>query len=188
MSLDFSTSTARTHSAYSVKCPLGDNGAQILCTHMHRVKEFTLFYLWDCYLLARLKLKWGGLSLCQFFIVETMVLLFGENSSIQRALMISASAATTAEILQSPTDLGDVTLLENTDQPISWLAPSLLLVTPSASWLPVSSAREMMPDGQVIESCLLASNNYFITVIWVQLGMYCSSLQSFMAMWCSLRI
>lgn len=62
-----------------------------------------------------------------------MVLLFGENSSIQRALMISASAATTAEILQSPTDLGDVTLLENTDQPISWLAPSLLLVTPSAS-------------------------------------------------------
>lgn len=53
-----------------------------------------------------------------------MLLLFGENSSIQRALMISASAATTAEFLQSPTDLGDVSLLENAVQPISWLAPS----------------------------------------------------------------
>lgn len=74
------------------------------------------------------------MSSCQFFIAEiTMLLFFGENSSIQRALMISASAATTAEFLQSPTDLGDVSLLENADQPISCLAPSLLLVTPSAS-------------------------------------------------------
>lgn len=74
------------------------------------------------------------MSPCHFFIVEiTMLLLFVENSSIQRALMISASAATTAEFLQSPTDLGDVSLLENTVQPISWLAPSCFCVTPSAS-------------------------------------------------------
>ena len=78
-----------------------------------------------------------------------MLSLFGENSSIQRALMISASAATTAGFLQAPTDLGAVSFLESTVQPISWLALSCFCDSPSASRLPVSSAGAGMPDGQV---------------------------------------
>ena len=78
-----------------------------------------------------------------------MLSLFGENSSIQRALMISASAATTAGFLQAPADLGAISFLESTVQPISWLAPSCFCDSPSASWLPVTSAGAGMPDGQV---------------------------------------
>lgn len=83
------------------------------------------------------------MSPCYFFIVEiTMFSLVGKNSSVQRALMISASAATTAALLQAPADLGAVSSLESTVQPISWLAPSCFCDSPSASRLPVSSAGE----------------------------------------------
>lgn len=90
------------------------------------------------------------MSPCHFFTVAITVLsLFGENSSVERALLISASAATAAGFLQTPTDLVAVSSLESTVQPISWLAPSCFCDLPSASWFPVSSAGAGMPDGQV---------------------------------------
>lgn len=65
------------------------------------------------------------MSLCHIFIVEiTTPSLFGENSSIQRALMVLASAATTAAFLQAHAVLGAVSSLGSEVQPISWLAQS----------------------------------------------------------------
>lgn len=75
--------------------------------------------------------------------------LFGENSSVQRALMISAIAATTAGFLQTPADSGAVSPLESMVQPISWLASSCFCASPSASWFPVNSVGVGIPDGKV---------------------------------------
>jgi len=88
------------------------------------------------------------MSPCHVFIVEvTMLSLFGANGSVQGALMISASAATTAVFLQAPADLGAVYSLESMVQPISWLAPSCFCDSRAASQLLVRSAGARMPDG-----------------------------------------
>lgn len=81
-----------------------------------------------------------------FYCGDNYAFTFGEQTALFRELlMISA----TAGFLQARTDLGAVSSLESTVQPISWLAPSCFCDSPSASWLPVSSAGAGMPDGQV---------------------------------------
>lgn len=83
---------------------------------MHGVKEFYNRLLVKLLLEAGMR-RYVTMPL---FIVEiTMLSLFGENGSVQRALMISASAATTAGFLKAPADLGAVSSLESMVQPIN---------------------------------------------------------------------
>lgn len=61
--------------------------------------------------------------LCHIFIAErTTPSLFGENGSIQRALMVLASAATTAAFPQARAGFGAVFSWGSEVQPSSWLA------------------------------------------------------------------
>lgn len=137
---------------------------------MHRVKEFMLFLLVKVLLEA--EMRWY-VTMPLFYCGDNYALMFWRK---QLQMLISASAAATAEFLQSPTDLGDVSELENAVQPISWLSPSCLwwhLLHHDSRWAQQERTCLM---GKSVESCLLASSSGFITAAWAQLGMYCRSL------------
>lgn len=113
---------------------------------MHRVKEFTLFYWWDCCL----KLKWGAMSPCHFFIVEiTMLLLFWRKQLHSESSDDLSKCCHYCWVSAITHWFRRCFFAGKHSTTYQLVGPILFLVTPSASWLPMSSAREGMPDGQV---------------------------------------
>jgi len=93
---------------------------------------------------------------------DTYAIIFRENSSVHRALMILASAATAAGFLQAYADLGTVSSLECKLQLILWLAQSSVTGLQHCGFQRAQQEQGCL-IGTSAESCLLASSNCSIT-------------------------